>query len=110
MISSCFYTLLLYILAACDKVRLVITRYCYLNNPIIHYLVYLVIYWCLASGLPSAGIADILLFTEMCSVSFLLAFSVKRTSLCWVGVGGLSPRCIFVSYLWSMFILQNIFF
>ena len=50
------------------------------------------------SGLPSAGIADILLFTEEWSVFFLLAFSVKRSSRCWIGAGGLAPRFLSVSF------------
>ena len=42
---------------------------------------------------------QITFYRDQCSVFFLLTFSVKHTSRCWIGVGGLSPRCVSVSYL-----------
>ena len=37
-------------------------------------------------------------YRDQCSACFLLAFRLKRTCRCWVGVGGWSPRCVSVSY------------
>ena len=59
----------------------------------------IVSYWCLISCYLLQVLRTDYFYRDQYSVSFLLAFRLKRTCRCWVGVGCRSPMYVSLSYV-----------